>query len=77
MTGFGAAFYLHFTSLKVLRDYRDTLADDRDLLQRFLYAALSEGVIIVPDGRLYVSTAHTEEDVSETLEKLERAFAQL
>ena len=77
VTGFGAAFYLHFTSQNVLRDYRDTLGDDRDLLQRFLYAALSEGVIIVPDGRLYVSTAHTEEDVSETLQKLERAFAQL
>ena len=77
VTGFGTAFYLHFTSLPALRDYRDTLADDRDLLQRFLYAALSEGVILVPDGRMYVSTAHTEADVAETLEKLEAAFAQL
>ena len=77
VTGFGAAFYLHFTSLPVLRDYRDTLADDRDLLQRFLHAALTEGVILVPDGRLYVSAAHTKEDVSETLQKLERAFAQV
>lgn len=77
VTGFGAAFCLHFTSLDVLRDYRDTLEDDRDLPQRFLHAALAEGVILVPDGRMYVSTAHTEADVAETLQKLERAFAQL
>ena len=77
VTGFGTAFYLHFTSLPALRDYRDTLADDRELLQRFLFAALSEGVILVPDGRMYVSTAHTEADVAETLQKLEAAFAQL
>jgi glutamate-1-semialdehyde 2,1-aminomutase len=77
VTGFGAAFYLHFTPLDILRDYRDTLEDDRDRLQRFLHAALAEGVILVPDGRMYVSTAHTEADVAETLQKLERAFAQL
>jgi glutamate-1-semialdehyde 2,1-aminomutase len=77
VTGFGAAFYLHFTSRPVLRDYRDTLEDDHDLLRRFLHAALAEGVILVPDGRLYVSAAHTKEDVAETLQKLEHAFAHL
>jgi glutamate-1-semialdehyde 2,1-aminomutase len=77
VTGFGAAFYLHFTALPALKDYRDTLSDDRDLLQKFLFAAMAEGVILVPDGRMYVSVAHTEADVAETLEKLERAFARL
>ena len=77
VTGFGAASSVHFTSLPELRDYRDTLSDDRDLLQRFLFAALSEGVILVPDGRLYLSAAHTENDIAETLERLERAFAKI
>jgi glutamate-1-semialdehyde 2,1-aminomutase len=77
VTGFGAAFYLHFTSVPVLRDYRDTLGDNHELLQRLLRAALSEGVILVPDGRMYVSAAHTEKDVAETLDKLDRAFAQV
>lgn len=77
VTGFGAASSVHFTSLPELRDYRDTLSDDRDQLQRFLLAALSEGVILVPDGRLYVSAAHTERDIAETLERLERAFAKI
>lgn len=77
VTGFGAAFYLHFTTLPTLKDYRDTLSDNRDLLQRFLFAALSEGVILVPDGRMYVSAVHTEDDVAETLDKLGRAFDRL
>ena len=74
VTGFGAAFYLHFTQRVHLRDYRDTFEDSRDLLQRFLQLALAEGVIVVPDGRFYVSAAHTETDVSQTLEKLANVF---
>src|SRR5262245_38224401 len=77
ITGFGAAFYLHFTQRAHLRDYRDTFEDSRDLLQRFLQLALAEGVIVVPDGRFYVSAAHTEADVSQTLEKLAKVFKAL
>jgi glutamate-1-semialdehyde 2,1-aminomutase len=77
VTGFGAAFYLHFTSLENLHDYRDTLKDDQQLLQRFLHAALAEGVILVPDGRVYVSAAHTPGDVEETIDKLGRVFSSL
>src|SRR5207248_2340592 len=39
VTGFGAAFALHFTSRTELREYRDTLDDDAEALQRFLLAA--------------------------------------
>ncbi|MCC6391266.1 MAG: aspartate aminotransferase family protein [Bryobacterales bacterium] len=74
VTGFGAAFYPHFTELERLRDYRDTLADDRDKMQRFLRAALEEGVQLVPDGRLYVSAAHTARDIAETVDRLGRAL---
>ena len=75
VTGFGAAFFLHFNPNEEIVDYRDTLADDTSRLQRFLYKALEEGIILVPDGRMYVSTAHTESDVSETLEAFARVFA--
>jgi glutamate-1-semialdehyde 2,1-aminomutase len=77
VTGFGSAFYLHFTQREELQDYRDTLEDNKALMQRFLHLALAEGVIVVPDGRFYVSTAHTEADVSQTLEKLENVFRAL
>jgi len=77
VTGFGAAFALHFTARKELRDYRDTLDDDRDMLFRFALAALEEGVYFLPDGRFYLSAAHTEQDVAETLEALEKAFGRV
>jgi glutamate-1-semialdehyde 2,1-aminomutase len=77
ITGFGAAMSLHFTQRTELRDYRDTLDDDREMLQRVLRRALEEGLHLVPDGRLYVSAAHTEEDIAETLQAFERVFASL
>ncbi|MEX2261301.1 MAG: aspartate aminotransferase family protein [Bryobacteraceae bacterium] len=77
ITGFGAAFCLHCTSVDDLVDYRDTFPDNREVLQRLLHAALSEGVILVPDGRAYVSAAHTIGDIEETLERLRKAFDRL
>jgi glutamate-1-semialdehyde 2,1-aminomutase len=77
VTGFGAAFALHFTERTELIDYRGLFDDSRTTLQLFLHAALREGLIIVPDGRFYVSTAHTDEDIVETLEKFDRAFQTL
>lgn len=77
VTGFGAAFFLHFNPNEEIIDYRDTLADDLSRLNRFLYKSLEEGVILVPDGRMYVSAAHTERDVEETLAIFARVFVTL
>jgi glutamate-1-semialdehyde 2,1-aminomutase len=74
LTGFPAAFSLHFSPRASYRDYRDTLDDDKAALARFLLLLLDEGVQTVPDGRFYVSAAHTEEDVPETLAAIDRAF---
>ena len=67
-------FSVHFTAREQLRDYRDTFDDDQQLLQRFLKGALSEGLNLVPDGRFYVSAAHGEPDIEETLDKLGTVF---
>jgi glutamate-1-semialdehyde 2,1-aminomutase len=77
VTGFGAAMSLHFTQRAELLDYRATLDDDRERLQLMLRRALEEGLHLVPDGRLYVSAAHTDEDIAETLQVFERVFASL
>jgi glutamate-1-semialdehyde 2,1-aminomutase len=77
VTGFGAAFALHFTGRPELHDYRDTLGDDRGRLDRFLAGALEHGLNLLPDGRFYVSAAHTEKDIDETLTIFERIFSQL
>ncbi|HEV8309626.1 MAG TPA: aspartate aminotransferase family protein [Methylomirabilota bacterium] len=75
--GFGAAFALHFTTCAPLLDYRDTLDDDTELLGRFLFRALEEGLHVLPDGRFYVSTVHAEREVEATLAALDRVFARL
>jgi glutamate-1-semialdehyde 2,1-aminomutase len=77
VTGYGAAMCVHFTSKTDLVDYRDTLADDAERLQRFLYLAMEEGVILVPDGRIYLSTVHDDRDIEETLATFARVFARL
>lgn len=75
--GFGAAFALHFTTRSELRDYRDTLEDDTGKLRRFLLGACERGVYSVPDGRFYISIAHTERDIDETISALDEVFASL
>jgi glutamate-1-semialdehyde 2,1-aminomutase len=77
VSGFGAAFAIHFTESTELIDYRDTLADDAELLRKFLLRSLREGLHIVPDGRMYVSAVHTPRDIDETLTRLEAVFTDL
>jgi glutamate-1-semialdehyde 2,1-aminomutase len=75
--GFGTAFCVHFTRRKELADYRDTLEDDRSMLTSFLKAALEEGIYSIPDGRFYVSVAHTDRDAEETVAAIDRVFAKM
>jgi len=74
VTGFGAAFALHFTSSRELHSYADTLDDDRVRLSDLIIRLLSHGVHILPDGRLYVSAVHTADDVAQTLDAFEQAL---
>jgi glutamate-1-semialdehyde 2,1-aminomutase len=75
VTGFGAAFAVHFTERESLRDYADTLDDDRDSLRRLVLRLLAEGVAILPDGRFYVSAVHSEDDAARTLDAFDRALS--
>jgi glutamate-1-semialdehyde 2,1-aminomutase len=77
ITGFGAAFSLHFTSRKPLRTYRDFLGNDKQLLEWFLRSMLDEGIFLLPDGRLYVSAVHTETEIEETIRAARRVFARM
>ncbi len=74
VSGFGAAFALHFTAREDLRDYADTLDDDAAALRRLCLRLLEEGVQILPDGRMYLSTVHSEQDAARTLDAFERAL---
>lgn len=77
VNGFGAAFAVHFNLLPELKNYRDTLSDNGPLLAKFLMEGCKEGINILPDGRFYVSTVHSEKDVEETLAAIDRVCARL
>jgi len=71
-TGEGPVFSLHFRG-DTPQTYRDTLASDADKLARFLMGLLAEGIIALPDGRWYISAAHTEADIERTLAAAQHA----
>jgi glutamate-1-semialdehyde 2,1-aminomutase len=70
--GEGAVFQVAFMEAPA-RNYRDTLAADRQAYSDFALAMLDEGVLLLPDGRWYVSAAHSDGDIEETLEAARRA----
>lgn len=73
-SGYGAAFQISFME-KPARNYRETMAADKSLYSDFALALLDEGVLVLPDGRWYVSFAHSDEDIEATLAAAARAVA--
>lgn len=71
-SGEGPVFHLSFMKDQP-RNYRDLLLADQQLYSDFALALLDEGVLILPDGRWYISTAHTDDDVAATLTAVQRA----
>ncbi len=72
--GEGAVFHLSFQETKP-RNYRDTLAADVALYSDFTLAMLDEGILVLPDGRWYLSTAHRDEDIDATLAAARRVIS--
>jgi glutamate-1-semialdehyde 2,1-aminomutase len=69
--GEGSVFSLLFLD-KQPREYRDLLRTDKQLYSDFALAMLDAGVMLLPDGRFYISTAHTDADVEATLHAARR-----
>ncbi len=72
--GDGAVFQVQFMEHPA-RNYRGTLAADRQLYSDLGLALLDEGIQVLPDGRWYVSAAHSDDDIDATLEAVRRAVA--
>ena len=77
LTGFGAAFAIHFTDDPEIWDYRDTFRDDRARLELFLRLALNEGLYLLPDGRFYVSAVHTARDIDKSIDAIDRVLGRM
>jgi len=70
----GSVFHLSFLERRP-RNYRDLLAADEALYSDFALALLDEGVLVLPDGRWYLSTAHGQEDITRTVDAIKRVVA--
>jgi glutamate-1-semialdehyde 2,1-aminomutase len=70
-SGEGPVFSLCFID-KQPRNYRDLLRANKQLYSDFALALLDEGVLVLPDGRWYLSTAHNDADIEATLAAAER-----
>lgn len=71
--GVPTCFHILFQE-KPICNYRDFAAYDMLRNERWVEAALREGIFQMADGRWYVSLAHTDEVIEQTLERAERAF---
>lgn len=68
ISGFGTAFHVSYGPDEGVVDYRTfVLHRDVDATRRFWLALQDRGIRVTPDGLWFVSTAHTRDDVDQTL----------
>jgi glutamate-1-semialdehyde 2,1-aminomutase len=75
INGIGSCFYVTFTARREMWNYRDTLDSDLEARDGFLLNMLQAGIYLMPDGRWYLSAAHTEKDIAQTLDIIREVFA--
>lgn len=74
-TAGGPVFHLSFAKHPA-KTYRETLSANIALYSDFGLALLDEGILALPDGRWYLSTAHTSDDIEQTLNAIQRVVEQ-
>ncbi|PIC70059.1 aspartate aminotransferase family protein [Sporosarcina sp. P16b] len=74
----GGALTLFFTDVKV-ENYKQAEATDGEIFGRFFKEMLKNGINLAPSKyeAWFLTSAHTESDINETLEAVERAFKAL
>jgi glutamate-1-semialdehyde 2,1-aminomutase len=75
VSGEAPVFDILFTDRPIV-DYRATLTADRDRIKRFNQELVRRGVVKAAN-KIYVSLAHSDADVDETLAIFDQALAAL
>jgi glutamate-1-semialdehyde 2,1-aminomutase len=75
--GLPAIFQTFFTSGEGPRNYREALACDRDRMLAFHQALQEEGIRVNQQAKWFLSTAHDDSVIDETLAAADRAMAAL
>lgn len=66
--GDGPVLQVFFTEDRPLRNHRDLLRADKKKALSFGHELIRRGVYCTPGGKLYLSLAHTDQDINQTLE---------
>lgn len=76
--GLPCAFHVSFTEQPPIRDYRDYAAKtDKERYNDFTLAMLTRGVRLIGRGIWYVSAAHTDAQIDQTLAAADQALAEV
>ena len=76
--GLGSVFYLSFTSVKSIKNYREhALNIDFNKYMEFAKLMLINGVRLSQNGRWHMSSSHSEEDIEKTIYAANLSFAEL
>ncbi len=73
VAGDGPVLQPFFTERPV-RDYPDTLTQDKALGLKVARQMWANGIMLVPNGKIYLSLAHSEEDLGRFLEALRQSL---
>jgi glutamate-1-semialdehyde 2,1-aminomutase len=74
----GGAFAVYFTEEPVI-DYEGAQRADSEMFARFFRLMLDEGIYLAPSKyeAWFLTLAHSDEDISDTLQAVDRAFKQM
>ncbi|WP_010597870.1 glutamate-1-semialdehyde 2,1-aminomutase [Rickettsiella massiliensis] len=75
----GGLFGLFFTQEKDIYHYQQVRQSNHTLFQRFFHAMLAEGIYLAPSPfeSGFVSSAHSDQEIEQTLQRADKVFAQL
>lgn len=75
----GGMFGFFFTEETKVTSYAQATACDAERFKKFFHLMLDEGVYLAPSAfeASFLSTAHSEQDIKNTLDAADRCFAQL
>lgn len=75
--GPGPMFNLSFTTVKQVKEFRDTLLFDRSRMQLFVRLMQEKNVRIISRGLWYISAIHTESEIDHAIEIASEVFEEI
>ena len=76
--GVGSVFSISFTTKPEIVNWRDHARNcDDAMYSQFARAMLEQGIRLSSNGRIHMSSAHTDEDVQQTVEAARRVLPTL